>query len=458
MRAKVTKRLVESIKPAEHDQKVWDTEVPGFGVKVTPSGRRVYVLQYWAPGRDREKRTYTLGAHGMPIVRTRNGVEETRDLTAELARALAREARADIQRGADPAGAKARARRALKDRTLAVLSVPYLEEQAAKRKASTAAEYARIFKVALCPELGTTIVEAIHVADVATLHHKLRKTPIQANRTIAVLGAFLNWCAKRGYRARGLNPCSDVERYAEHARERFLTGEELARLGDALRTAETTGLRPAPRDRKKPKSEATKKHRTKKWDATKPANPYAVAAIRFMLLTGWRSIEARSLRWDAVNLERGAATLADTKTGKSERALGVPAVAMLRALPRMERSPYVFPGTDPQRPLPQLRQLWNAARYAAKLEGVRLHDIRHTAASHAIGGGLSLYVTGKLLGHKDQATTQRYAHLADDVQKRAADDMANTIAAALEGTTAKVLPMKRAAGAGRGRREAGARR
>jgi len=447
MRGRITRRSVEALKPGTKDLKLWDTEIPGFGVKVTPAGRRVYVLQYWAPGRAGVRRTLTIGAHASPVVRLRNGIEETRDLTPELARAMAREARADVQRGADPAGAKGRARAALKQRTLAILSAPYLEECRAKRKATTAAEYARIFKVALCPTLGSTVVDAITVQDVATLHHRLRKTPIQANRTVAVLGAFLNWCATRGYRPRGVNPCGDVELYPERARERFLSSEELGRLGEALRTAETTGLRPAPKDRKRPKSAATTKHRTKTWDQPKPANPFAVAALRFLLLTGWREGEALTLRWDAVDLDRGTVTLEDTKTGKSERALGVPAVTLLRRLPRVDGSPYVFPSPDPTKPLSELRHLWNAARFAAKLDSVRLHDIRHTAASHAIGGGLSLYVTGKLLGHKREATTQRYAHLADDVQKRAADAMARAIDAALDGSAkgTKVLSMRRRA-------------
>ncbi|MHB9005246.1 MAG: tyrosine-type recombinase/integrase, partial [Coriobacteriia bacterium] len=144
---------------------------------------------------------------------------------------------------------------------------------------------------------------------------------------------------------------------------------------------------------------------------------------------------------------------ADTKSVKSERALGVPAVELLRGLPRVPGSPYVFPGANPARPLGALRRLWGAVRHAAKLKEVRLHDIRHTAASHAIGGGLSLYVTGKLLGHKRAATTQRYAHLADDVQKRAADDMARAIDAALDGSTkgAKVLTMRRRTRGARGR-------
>ena len=438
MRKKITKRSVEAITPGPKDQKLWDTEIPGFGVKVTPADRRVYVLQYWAPGRARARRTFTLGVHGAPVVHKHRTV----DLTAELARELAREARADIQRGADPAGDRGQARAALKTQTVAALSLNFLEAAREKRKATTATEYARLFDKHLVPAFGAVVVDAITVRDVSALHHKMRKTPMMANRCVALLGAFLNWCALRGFRPRGTNPCRDVEMYEEHARERFLSVEELARLGDALRTAETAGLPPAPQHRRKPPKAETAKHRPKMADTPLPANPYAVAALRLLLLTGWRKDEVLTLRWDAVDLTRGGATLANTKTGKSERALGLPAVALLKALPRVEGSPFVFPGAKPGKSLREIRRVWTAARLAAKLTGVRLHDIRHTAASHAISGGVSLYVTGKLLGHKRAATTQRYAHLSDDVVKRAADETSSTINAALEGHTVHVVPLR----------------
>jgi integrase len=168
-----------------------------------------------------------------------------------------------------------------------------------------------------------------------------------------------------------------------------------------------------------------------------------IACIRFLLLSGWRESEARTLRWDALDYARGYATLADTKTGRSQRPLGAPVFALLDELPRLAGSPYVFPGIRPDVPLVNLSRTWEAVRIAADLPGVRLHDLRRTAAA----GGLSLLQIGAALGHRNQSTTQKYAHLADDLRRLAADRIASDVAAALAGTTAPatVLPFARRA-------------
>lgn len=441
MTTRITQRSVEAIRPAERDVKIWDSEIPGFGVKVTPKGRRVYILQYWAPGRAHTRRTLTIGVHGTPVKRLVGGLEVTVDLTAHIARELAREFRADVQRGADPAGARGDARQATKLRTLAALSDEFLDECRAKRKASTATEYSRIFRQYLIPAFGRHVVDGITTRDVANLHLRMRETPAQANRCLAVLSAFLNWCNSRNYRAQAPNPCAQVTPYPERARERFLNADELARLQTALDTAVSSGLPPAPELRRKAKSKATAKHRPKSADKPQPANPYAVAAIRFLFYTGWREQEALTLRWDAVDLTSGIATLNETKTGKVTHQLAEWARRLLETLPRVEGSPYVFPGKDPSRPLREIKRVWSAVRYAARLQGVRLHDIRHTAASFGVGAGLSLYQVGKLLGHKRASTTQRYAHIHAEIEKRAANTQADAIHAALTGQRTEVLPL-----------------
>jgi len=162
-----------------------------------------------------------------------------------------------------------------------------------------------------------------------------------------------------------------------------------------------------------------------------PANPVAVAALRFLIFTGWRESEALTLKWSDVNLTTGNAMLGDTKTGKSARSITAPALEVLASQPHVTGSPYVFPGRDPMRPLREIQRLWYAARWNAKLEGVRLHDLRHSVASFAGGRGYSLFVIGKLLGHKTARSTERYAHLADDARKIAADDVGETIHAAM---------------------------
>lgn len=440
-KTKLTKRTVESIAPGKKDKKVWDAEIPGFGVKVTPKGRRVYVLQYWAPSQVGVRRTYTLGVHGSPVKRVRNGVEETRSLTTELARELAREARADVQRGQDPAGAKGAARLATKTLTLSVLSARYLKECESNVEPSTHREYRNIFTAQLIPELGRMVVATISYNHISALHQKLKATPVHANRVVAVLSAFLTWCMTNSFRPLELNPCTKIKKFKEHSRERYLTPEEFARVGAAFATAESVGLPKAPeyveyekrRKLKKPVKPENQKHRTKASLIPRVADPFGVAAIRLLLLTGWRSTEVFSLQWKIVDLNAGVVGLPDTKTGKSNRSIGHDAIELLRGLARIEGSPYVFPSQRAkwQKPIKSLQRLWYAVRAAAKLPGVRLHDLRHSFASVSVQKGESLFITGKLLGHRHAATTERYAHLSRPVEKRAADEVSRIIAVAL---------------------------
>jgi integrase len=139
------------------------------------------------------------------------------------------------------------------------------------------------------------------------------------------------------------------------------------------------------------------------------------------VLTGFREREALNLRWDELDLTSGMATLRDTKTGRSERHLGDAALALLMKLHAHRCSPYVFPGRSPERPLQEINRVWYAVRHAAGLDGVRLHDIRHTYASLLVNSGSSLPITGRVLGHRNPATTARYAHFADTTVHAAAN-------------------------------------
>jgi integrase len=162
-----------------------------------------------------------------------------------------------------------------------------------------------------------------------------------------------------------------------------------------------------------------------------PASPVAVAALRFLMFTGWREQEALTLRWDAVDFSCGMVTLEDTKAGRSTRALPAAALELIAEQPKLEGSPFVFPGKVQGKPLQEIQRLWYAVRAAAGLDGVRLHDLRHSVASFAAAQGHSLFLIGKLLGHKDQRSTARYAHLADDARKTMADSVGAAIDDAL---------------------------
>jgi integrase len=237
------------------------------------------------------------------------------------------------------------------------------------------------------------------------------------------------FAGRSGVVPEGVNPARRIEQFKEHRRERFLTGKELERLGAAVREAETKGI-PWDVDEGRPKA----KHLPKAKNRFTRIGPSAAAAIRLLLLTGCRLPEILHLKWEQVDLERGLLLLADSKTGRKTVILNAPALAVLTGLDRL--GPYVVPGDDPEKPRADLKRPWEAVGRRAGLEGVRLHDLRHTYASFGAGGGLGLPIIGKLLGHTQASTTQRYAHLDADPLRRASEAIGGRIAAALEGKRA----------------------
>lgn len=397
---KLTKVAVVAAVPDASDTFIWDSELKGFGLKVTPAGRRVFLFQYWTrPPLQRIRRRATIGT--FPA------------LTVEQAREAAKRLALRVANGEDPAGEARAARLSAKDATVEAISAEFLAENTGKLKPRTRAEYERLLKANIVPALGKKAIADVSLRDVTALHSAHRDKPSLANHILTLLGTLLYWAESRGYRERGTNPVRDVEKYPENYRERFLTAEEVGRLGGALTKAV---------------------ERAESRGAPNPADLFAVAAIRFLALTGWRRSEALSLKWSDVDLKRGAATLPHSKTGRSYRAIGAPAAELLASLPRLEGSPYVFPSSmRPGHHLTEIRKTWESVRRDAGLEDVRLHDLRHSLASWAVGGGSSLYVVGSLLGHVHAQTTQRYAHLQEDARKAAADAVATEIAAALDG-------------------------
>ena len=427
MRDKITKRKVDALKPdSAADVFLWDTEAKGFGVRVKPSGSRSFVLSYYAPGLHQKRRRLTIGAHG--------------PMTVEEARKKALELLSRIANGEDPAMQAADDRRAIRDETVAALFAMYLQDGIDIRRPRTLDNYETLGRLHILPALGHLPVARVTSKDVTDLHRSMRANPTNANRVLQLIKAFFYWLERREI-FRGENPAKRTERYPEKARERFLTVEEMGRLGESLRIAETIGLEPAPQHRKSP-SEKRSRNRGMFASGPQPANPTAVAALRLLLLTGWREKEALTLRWDALDLERGTVTLEDTKTGRSVRPVPAPALALIAAQHRHGGSDFVFPGRVSGKPLQEIQRLWYAVRHHADLDGVRLHDLRHSVASVAGARGYSLFLIGKLLGHKDQRSTQRYAHWTDDIKRTVADDVGDTIAAALRGTATRPSRIK----------------
>jgi integrase len=427
MRAHITKRLVDGLKPTRTDYYVFDTDTTGFAVRLRATGGMSYIVQYKAgSGRGAPARRVTLGGVGK--------------MTPEQARAAARKVLGSVAHGEDPAADKTNERRSL---PLGDVIEAFLAEHAeAKRKASTAAWYRDGLERIVKPVLGGMNPDKVTRQDIARLHSSLRETPVQANRVLAMLGALYGFSARAGYVPEGFNPARGIEKFPERSRERFLTSDELARLGDALRLAETTGL-PWRIDESKEKA----KHAPKEDSRRIILDPYAVAAIRLLMLTGARLREILNARWEFIDVERGVIFLPDSKTGKKPIYLSAAALAILSTLPRIEGNPHVIPGEGAGRPRADLKRPWAAVTKAAGLDGVRIHDLRHSFASIGAGASLGLPVIGKLLGHSQPSTTARYAHLDADPMRRAVEAIGATIAAAMgDGAKAAVLsmPAKRA--------------
>jgi integrase len=316
------------------------------------------------------------------------------------------------------------------------------EHVVAKTKPKTAAFYRDILYRIVRPEIGSAKADKLTRAAVARLHGKLSATPTQANRVLTVLGSMYAFAARSGIVPEGTNPTHKIEKFREDSRERFLTVDELERLGAAIREAETTGI-PWAVDESKPEA----RHIPKPENRFNKIDPRAAAALRLLLFTGCRLREILDLKWEYFDMGRGLLFLPDSKTGRKTVILNAPALDVLAGLDRV--GSYVVPGDNPEKPRADLKRPWQAISKRAGLDGVRIHDLRHTFASFGAGSGLGLLTIGKLLGHSQAATTIRYAHLDNDPLRRASESIATQIAAAMgeriAGEDAEVIPLRKPA-------------
>lgn len=406
---RITAEVVEGLKAGEA---AWDSAVRGFGVR-RQLRDAVYVLKARIGGK---QRFLTIGRNGAPWA-------EGKKLGPDTARREAQRLVGLIRDGKDPAAERDQARTAP---TFAELAARYMVEYAEPRKKPrTRAEDARLLRLHLLPALGSIKARDIGKAEVARFHASLRTTPVAANRSLALLSAIMGWAESVDERPDNSNPCRAIGRFPERPRERMLTAEELARLGAALDRAERgwsdEELAVSP-DARRPSRVTAEDWR-------------AVAAFRLLIFTGARLSEILTLRWEWIDRTLGTARLPDSKTGAKTIPLPPPALAVIAALPRMAGSPYVLPGDRPGKPFIGIQKPWQRVRAAAALSDVRLHDLRHAFASVAVAGGESLYVVGKVLGHRQVDTTSRYAHLAEDPMKAAADRTAARLAGMLSPAT-----------------------
>ena len=428
MRDKITKRTVDAIQPTLRDTFLWDSEIPGFGCKVTPKGARIYILQYGRGGRDHR---VTIGRHGV-------------EFTAEQARNEARRLRGLIASGENPAVERARERSVP---TITELGQRYLEEYARPHKKPAGfAQDRRNLENHILPLIGSLKASEVERQDVARVMRdvaagktsKDEKTKLQgrrivrggeivANRVHALLSKMFELAEDWKYRPGGSNPCRGAKRFAEHKVERFLSADELSRLGAALNAAKTGQLVVDP----EAKAPEKRKRGGQKRVGPQSENPCAVAAIQLLLLTGCRLGEVLELRWSDVDFERRFLILPDSKTGAKTVYLSEDALRLLRDIERVEESPYVFPGKRASDPLRSIRKPWEHLCKAARLENLRLHDLRHSFASIGAASGLSLPMIGALLDHSQPNTTARYAHLAASPLHQAVEEIGARITGAM---------------------------
>lgn len=411
---KLSKRTVDDLNPGAKAYIAFDAALKGFGVRVLPSGAKSWIIEYRP------------GGGGRAVGKRRLKLGDIEELTPNEARQTARTAMSRVRLGGDPAAERSAVRRQI---TVATLVDEFIKDHVeVKRKANTAANYAGILRGLVVPEIGPRKVDTITRGALARMHLALKSTPYRANSMIAIVGAMYGYAASKHIVPEGFNPARGIQRFPELGRERYLTGEELDRLGTALREGERIGL-PWNVDPAKPGA----KHAPRAENRLTKLSPHAAAAIRLLLFTGCRLREILGLRWQDVDMERGLLFLPDSKTGRKTVVLNAPAMAVLAELPRF--GIYVIAGenagTKDETPRADLKRPWAAVRKRTGLDGVRIHDLRHTHASFGAAGGLGLPVIGKLLGHKQVATTARYAHLDIDPQRRASEYIGGQIAAAL---------------------------
>ena len=281
MKQRITKRVVDGLKPSEKRFYVWDMDVTGFGLQVTPKGAKSYVFQYRLPGRGRSTsaKRIMIGRHG--------------DLAPDQARRIAAEHLLAVKAGANPA----LGRKPSELPRVAELAQRFLNEHLPTKKKpprqSTIDGYESIFRKHVVPRIGSKHVEAVTTADVERLHNAMRATPYVANRTLSLLQQAFDQAERWGWRPQHSNPALHMDKYVEARRgskkEVMLSAEQMARLLEAIDTEGAAG-----------------------------ASPIACNAIRVAFWTGWRIGEVLALEWDNVNLEHGVAKLLRTKASEEE--------------------------------------------------------------------------------------------------------------------------------------------
>jgi integrase len=400
---KLTQAMVDTLAADGRDRIIFDRQLSGFGVRITPAGSKIFIAQARVGGR---KRRVPIGYHP--------------DKSLADARREALQILHDIRRGNDPAVERTMRQRAAaaNEMTVAELADKWLADYVRpKLKPRTVFDYERLLAQHIKPALGHLSVAGIGRDDIVRLHVDMARIPRRANYTIATVRALLNFGIDLGYRPPASNPARRIKFYRQRMRERFLDEAEIGKAADAIQQAEREGK----------------------------IGPHGAAGLRLALFTGGRSGEITAVEWNHIDWDRRIIRLPDSKTNEPRTIhLSDAAIEVLKTTPRISR--FVIAGAKPDEPYKNLSRAWIVARAYAGLGDVRLHDLRHSYASLAAGRGVSLHMIGKLLGHKVPATTQRYAHLARDAVAAINDELGVAMQAAIAKKappSAKVVKLRR---------------
>ena len=418
---KLTRRAIDALGPVEKRTATFDSELAGFGFVRWPdrvgrgddilTGRRTWIVEYRPKGQGRaaSKRRVNLGTYPAMMP------EEAREAALKLL--------GDVRAGRDPAAEAGELKASM---TVAELMDAFLKDRATTLKPSTLALYGMLNHSWITARLGDVKARELTAPKVARFHAAVtegkggkakeegnpppRGGPRAANHAFAVLSAAFAWARRLGHVPAGHNPTSDaIKKARETHRERHLDKAELSRFADTLALAEGGGI-PWPETAQGKRLTKKPEHRIAH------VEPKVIAAIRLLLFTGARKREVLDLKWSEVDLRSGVLRLKDSKTGKKDILLSQPAQDIIKALPRERGDIYVFPakGSKGKAPMNNFTKSWATILRHAEIADFRIHDLRHTFASISRGENNDLPTTGKLLGHRNSATTSRYTHVSFD--------------------------------------------
>ena len=380
---KLTKAVIDNSVAKEKHYFVWDTEIKGFGCQILKGGKKTYSFYYHSP-LTRKKAYIKIGCHG--------------NITVDFARNKAKSLSASVASGIDPRQEKKE--KLIEERKFVlfgdffnVFKEKYIVVEYKGRGAYNNMGYAERH---ILPWFAQKHLEKISARDIREFLDSLSHISTTANRCFALLSMAFRKAEDWEYLAPKSNPCTGVRKYKENRKQRFLTDLELVKLERALAQQEKE----------------------------RPSSRCIVNAIRLLLYTGCRAGEVLNLKWENIHLKDRYIYLGDTKTGESARPLNQKAIDLLTSLTPKAENPYVFEGKVPGKPLVQINAAWRKILKRAGIKDLRIHDLRHSFASFALKQGVDLYTVSKLLGHKNIATTTRYAHLELEHLKEATNKVA----------------------------------